>query len=73
MVTLSNLTYYPIKACRGFDVPESRVERMGLAEDRRMMVVTPEGEFLTQREHAKLGAHHPHVEKWFGHTLRAEF
>lgn len=54
MTILSNLTYYPIKACRGFDVSESRVERMGLADDRRMMVVTPEGEFLTQREHAKL-------------------
>ena len=54
MITLSNLTYYPIKACRGFDVSESRVERMGLANDRRMMVVTPEGEFLTQREHPRL-------------------
>ncbi|MDO9303389.1 MAG: MOSC N-terminal beta barrel domain-containing protein, partial [Anaerolineales bacterium] len=54
MIQLSNLTYYPIKACRGFDVAESRVERMGLADDRRMMVVTPEGEFLTQREHPKL-------------------
>lgn len=54
MITLSNLTYYPIKACRGFDVTESFVERMGLANDRRMMVVTPEGEFLTQREYPKL-------------------
>jgi uncharacterized protein YcbX len=54
MIRLSNLTYYPIKACRGFDVTESRVERMGLADDRRMMVVTPDGEFLTQREHPKL-------------------
>lgn len=54
MITVSNLTYYPIKACRGFDVTESRVEHMGLANDRRMMVVTPEGEFLTQREHPKL-------------------
>ena len=54
MITLSNLTYYPIKACRGFDVAESRVERMGLADDRRMMVVTPEGEFLTQREYPRL-------------------
>lgn len=54
MITLSNLTYYPIKACRGFDVPASNVERMGLQHDRRMMVVTPEGEFLTQREHHKL-------------------
>jgi uncharacterized protein len=54
MITVSNLTYYPIKACRGFDLTETRVERMGLADDRRMMVVTPDGEFLTQREHAKL-------------------
>ena len=54
MTQISNLTYYPIKACRGFDINISQVERMGLANDRRMMVVTPEGEFLTQREHAKL-------------------
>ena len=53
-ILLSSLIYYPIKACRGFDVAQSHVERMGLANDRRMMVVTPEGEFLTQREHAKL-------------------
>ncbi|MDD2921924.1 MAG: MOSC domain-containing protein [Anaerolineales bacterium] len=33
---------------------ESFVERMGLANDRRMMVVTPDGEFLTQREYPKL-------------------
>lgn len=54
MITISNLTYYPIKACRGFDVTESFVERMGLANDRRMMVVTPAGDFLTQRECPKL-------------------
>jgi uncharacterized protein YcbX len=54
MITLSTLTYYPIKACRGFDVPESNVQRMGLEHDRRMMVVTPDGGFLTQREHPRL-------------------
>jgi uncharacterized protein YcbX len=54
MITLANLTYYPIKACRGFDAQESMVERMGLVNDRRMMVVTPEGEFLTQREYPRL-------------------
>ena len=54
MISLSNLTYYPIKACRGFDLTESNVERMGLEHDRRMMVVTPEGEFLTQREYPRL-------------------
>ena len=53
-ILLSSLIYYPIKACRGFDVQESNVGRMGLEHDRRMMVVTHSGEFLTQREHPKL-------------------
>jgi uncharacterized protein YcbX len=54
MITVSNLIYYPIKACRGLEVSDSCVERMGLKHDRRMMVVTPEGRFLTQREHPRL-------------------
>ncbi len=54
MITVSSLIYYPIKACRGCEVDSSRVERMGLEHDRRMMVVTPEGEFLTQREQPRL-------------------
>lgn len=53
-ITLSSLIYYPIKACRGFEVESARVERMGLQHDRRMMVVTPGGGFLTQREHPRL-------------------
>jgi uncharacterized protein YcbX len=54
MITISSLIYYPIKACRGFEVESAYVERMGLANDRRLMVVTPEGEFLTQRELPRL-------------------
>ena len=54
MISVSTLTYYPIKACRGFEVPASNIQRMGLEHDRRMMVVTPEGEFLTQREYPRL-------------------
>lgn len=53
-IQVSSLIYYPIKACRGFEVPVSDVTRMGLAHDRRMMVVTPEGHFLTQREYPRL-------------------
>jgi hypothetical protein len=53
-ITLSSLIYYPIKACRGFEVEAANVERMGLEHDRRMMVITPEGEFLTQREYPRL-------------------
>ena len=54
MITISSLIYYPIKACRGFEVESACVERMGLEHDRRMMVVTPGGEFLTQREFPRL-------------------
>jgi len=54
MITLSTLTYFPIKACRGFDVPASNVQHMGLEYDRRMMVVTLDGKFLTQRENPRL-------------------
>ena len=54
MITLSSIIYYPIKACRGFEVESANVVRMGLEHDRRMMVVTPEGEYLTQREYPKL-------------------
>jgi hypothetical protein len=53
-IQLASLTYHPIKACRGFTVNASNVERMGLEHDRRMMVVTPEGHFLTQREYPRL-------------------
>jgi len=53
-ITISSLIYYPIKACRGFEVESASVERMGLQHDRRMMVVTPDGGFLTQREYPRL-------------------
>jgi len=61
MPELSALIYYPIKACRGHEVDEANVERMGLEHDRRMMVVTPEGHFLTQRDHPKLALVTPSV------------
>lgn len=54
MITISSLIYYPIKACRGFEVESANVERTGLQYDRLMMVTTPEGKFLTQREHPRL-------------------
>ena len=54
LITVSSLVTYPIKACRGMEVDSACVERMGLEHDRRMMVVTPEGEFLTQREYPRL-------------------
>ncbi|MGD8404358.1 MAG: MOSC domain-containing protein [Anaerolineales bacterium] len=66
MISVSALIYYPIKACRGHSVDVSNVERMGLEHDRRMMVATPEGNFLTQREHPKLALVTPFIS---GDTL----
>jgi uncharacterized protein YcbX len=62
MITLSSLIYYPVKACRGFEVDSTCVERMGLEHDRRMMVVTPEGKFLTQREYPRLALVTPQLD-----------
>ena len=66
MIFVSSLVYYPIKACRGVEVDSTNIERMGLEYDRRMMVVTPEGEFLTQREFPRLALVTP---KLCDHTL----
>lgn len=63
MLELSALIYYPVKACRGFEVNETNVERMGLEYDRRMMVVTPDGHFLTQRDYPKLALVSPSISK----------
>ncbi len=63
---LSSLHIYPIKSCGGIALTESEVDLFGLRHDRRFMVVTPRGEFVTQREcpalatvRVSLGA--PHV------------
>ena len=61
MITVTSLIYYPIKACRGHEVDISNVERMGLEHDRRMMVVTPEGGFVTQRDTPKLALVTPSI------------
>lgn len=54
MTKLSNISIYPVKSLRGYDISSARVERMGLENDRRLMVVDPQGQFLTQREHAHM-------------------
>lgn len=51
---LSTISTYPIKSLRGHDIDTVRCERMGLENDRRLMVVNSQGMFLTQREHARM-------------------
>ncbi len=61
MITISALIQYPIKACRGVEINSTAVERMGFEHDRRMMVITPEGRFLTQRDQPKLALVKPEL------------
>ena len=49
--TVARLTVFPVKGLRGVDVPEARVTPFGLEQDRRYMLVGPEGRFLSQRSH----------------------
>ena len=46
---LSELRIYPIKSLGGISVPEAVVDEKGLRYDRRFMLVTPAGDFITQR------------------------
>ncbi len=48
--TLAAMHVYPIKSCAGIDVTAWPLDAFGLRYDRRWMIVTPTGQFLTQRE-----------------------
>src|SRR5690606_19440189 len=45
-----SLHIYPIKSCAGIDLAESPIDRAGLAGDRRWMIRTAQGQFMTQRQ-----------------------
>jgi uncharacterized protein YcbX len=47
---VSGLHLYPVKGCYRVDVDRAEVEPWGLAGDRRWLIVTPDGRFLTQRD-----------------------
>lgn len=49
-ITLSSLHRYPVKSCRGQSAAGLQTDRYGLEGDRRWMLVTPEGDFLSQRQ-----------------------
>ena len=49
-VRVSGIHVYPVKSCGGFAVERSRLDACGLMHDRRFMIVSPLGAFLTQRE-----------------------
>lgn len=47
---VAGLAIYPIKSARAVPLRESAVDVLGLSGDRRFMVVSPDGRFMTQRQ-----------------------
>jgi uncharacterized protein YcbX len=56
---LSSLHVYPVKSCGGLSPTEWEVDDFGLRYDRRWMVVTLDGDFVTQREQPRLALVRP--------------
>lgn len=47
---VSALNYYPLKSGRGIALGEADIGPTGIPGDRRMMIIDPDGMFITQRE-----------------------
>jgi uncharacterized protein YcbX len=73
MAVLSELVLYPIKSCAGISVAQATVHVAGLAalgvHDREWMLVTDDGQFLTQREFPRMALVVPSVD---GQCLRVD-
>ena len=53
-ISVTQLFIYPVKSLAGIKLDKSEVDSMGLHYDRRWMVVSPEGGFITQRTVPKM-------------------
>lgn len=47
---IAALYIYPIKSCRGVSLTDAVVHDIGLADDRRYMIIDADGTFVTQRD-----------------------
>ncbi len=59
---ITELNLFPIKGCRGHSVDEMTVDTRGAVGDRRLMLVTPTGMFITQREVPRLATVVPRLD-----------
>ena len=51
---------YPVKSCEAIYHQDILVTKRGLHNDRKCMVVDPDGRMMTQREHPRMALIHPH-------------
>ena len=68
--TIASLHCYPVKSAHGVDLLQAQLTPRGIAHDRRWMLVTPQGRFLTQRELSRMALIRPSVSS-SGLTLHA--
>lgn len=54
MQSVTDIYIYPIKSTKGIALRQALVEEKGLKDDRRYMLVDPEGKFITGRTHPQL-------------------
>jgi uncharacterized protein YcbX len=66
MATLTDIIFYPVKSCAGIAVVQALLTEAGLEvdgiADREWMLVTSDGQFLTQREHPRMALVTPRVQ-----------
>jgi hypothetical protein len=58
---IAALHFYPVKSAGGLELEQALLSTAGLVDDRRWMVVTPAGRFLTQRELPRLALLRPRL------------
>ena len=63
MITLSAITIYPVKSMAGISLTSSKLATTGLYYDRRWMVVSTAGKFITQRTHPQMALIQPQIDK----------
>ncbi|MGH8231415.1 MAG: MOSC domain-containing protein, partial [Steroidobacteraceae bacterium] len=56
---IAMLHFYPVKSAGGLELEQALLTTAGFVDDRRWMVVTPSGRFLTQRELPRLALLRP--------------
>lgn len=49
IITLKNITIYPIKSSAGIDISNAWVDELGLSFDRRFVITDKKGQFITAR------------------------
>ena len=59
--TVERLFIHPVKSCAGIEVQQALITSTGLQWDRHWMVVDAQGEFLTQRTHARMALVRPQL------------